>query len=213
MSEINVYTNSLSDDLIPQLIKRFKDYEMEVEISPYFSFVNVDEDNCPYYDSLVFKFVMKNPAHQLVKDKILRLKLGFSINDFDLEDAKSDIEQPEQSFIDKLLRRKKEIIEFAPPKFESQLKRFKKVSSFYVSSGITYDYRFAYLISTILAELTYGIYSITDEEYSITDKDLKSVTTWEKGSSELTDKTYKQIIAHEKGIPDDDFDFQEFKGW
>ena len=36
--DINVYTKTLSDDLIPKIVKRLNDYEMVVEVHPDFSF-------------------------------------------------------------------------------------------------------------------------------------------------------------------------------
>lgn len=36
--DINVYIKTLSDDLVPKIIKRLNDYEMVVEVHPDFSF-------------------------------------------------------------------------------------------------------------------------------------------------------------------------------
>ena len=62
--DLLVYTNNLSDDLIPQIQKRLNDFDMIVEIHPEFSF-NDHEGFLP------FKFRLTKSHLEILKDKEL----------------------------------------------------------------------------------------------------------------------------------------------
>src|SRR4051812_34430655 len=102
--DLQVYTNKLSDDLIPQIQKRLNDYEMVVEIHPDFSFKGQT-------GFLPFKFILTNTPIATLKNTELISGFELYIDDFDLLKEKEKL-NPKQNFLNKLFGQKEEEIAF-----------------------------------------------------------------------------------------------------
>ncbi|PVY40253.1 hypothetical protein [Pontibacter virosus] len=190
--DINVYTKDLSDDIIPQIVKRLNDYEMVVEVHPDFSFENQT-------GFLPFKFRLKNPPLEVLNDKELISGFELYIDDFNLQEEKEKL-KPKLSFIDKLIGKKTTEIPFASPAIEDKLKNFDKVITFVWHAGDSFELRFASLTSAILTELTNGIcYYPADDIWYET-----------KG---IVEETYKEIKAYEQSLKGKEIKYHEFDEW
>ena len=192
--DLNVYCKNLSADLVPKIVKRLNDFDMVVEVHPHFK---LDQEHDTGF--VPFKFRLKNPYFDKLRD--IDLKSGFEIyiDDFDLQKAKDEL-KPKLSFFDRLLGKKPPEIEFAKPEIESRLKPCKKVVNFVWHSGDTFELRFASMTSAILAELTNGIccYPADDIWYD---------------NANIVEDAFKEATDYERSIKEKDFDFHEFDEW
>lgn len=190
--DLQVYTKQLSDNLIPQIIKRLNEYDMVVEIHPDFSFSNQT-------GFLPFKFQLTNPNFEILKGKELISGFELYIEDFDLN-AQKEILKPKQSFLDRLLGKKQTDVSFASPQIESRLKDCKKVVTFVWHAGDSFELRFASLTSAILTEITNGVccYPADDIWYD---------------TENIVDNAYKEFKQYEESIREQDLNFHEFDGW
>ncbi|WP_266205435.1 hypothetical protein [Pontibacter kalidii] len=190
--DINVYTKNLSDNIIPQIVKRLNDYEMVVEVHPDFSF----DDQTGF---LPFKFRLTNPPLDVLNDKALISGFELYIDDFNLQEEKEKL-KPKLSFIDKLKGKKTIEIPFASPEIEDRLKNYDKVITFVWHAGDSFELRFASLTSAILTELTNGIcYYPADDIWYET-----------KG---IVEETYKEIRAYEQSLKGKEIKYHEFEEW
>ena len=118
---LNVYCKKVSADLVPKIVKRLNDFDMVVEVHPDFKF---DKETDSGF--LPFKFRLKNPYFDSLKDKDLKSGFELYIEDFDLQKTKDEL-KPKQSFFDKLLGKKQPDIAFAAPEIEERLKDCNKI--------------------------------------------------------------------------------------
>jgi hypothetical protein len=190
--DINVYTKTLSDDLIPKIIKRLNDYEMVVEVHPDFSF----DDQTGF---LPFKFRLTNPHLEILKNKELSSGFELYIDDFDLIKAKEEL-KPKLGFFDKLRGKKQEEIPFASPEIEERLKYCKKITSFVWHAGDSFELRFASLTSAILTELTDGVCTYPADDIWYDNKNI-------------VDEAFKEVKAYERTLKERDIEFHEFEKW
>lgn len=192
--DLNVYCKNLSADLVPKIVKRLNDFDMFVEVHPDFK---LDQEHDTGF--VPFKFRLKNPYFDKLRD--IDLKSGFEIyiDDFDLQKAKDEL-KPKLSFFDRLLGKKPPEIEFAKPEIDSRLKPCKKVVNFVWHSGDTFELRFASMTSAILAELTNGVccYPADDIWYD---------------NANIVEDAFKEATDYERSIKEKDFDFHEFDEW
>jgi hypothetical protein len=191
---IDVYCKSLSADLVPKMVKRLNDFDMVVEVHPDFSF-NQQEDS----GFLPFKFRFKDTHFNILKDKNFKSGFEIYIHDFDLEKTKVDL-QPKQSLFDKLLGRQKTVVEYARPEIEKRLIDCTKVVSFVWNSGDSFEFRFAFLASAILTELTNGV--CNDPANDI----------W-YDNNYIVEQAYRESSAFEQTIKETELRFHEFDGW
>ena len=189
---ISVYTKTLSDDLIPKIVKRLNDYEMIVEVDPDFSF----NDQTGF---LPFKFRLTNPHLDILKNKELSSGFELYIDDFDLKKAKEEL-KPKLSFFDKLFGKKQQEVAFASPDIEKRLIECQKVISFVWHSGDSFQLRFASLTSAILTELTDGVCTYPADDI------------WYDNKS-ITDEAFKEVKEYEQTLKEKDIEFQEFEKW
>lgn len=192
--DINVYTKSISEDLIPKILKRLNDFDMVVEIHPDFKF---DQNNDSGF--VPFKFRLKTPYFDKLKDKDLKSGFEIYIDDFNLQKAKEEL-KPKRSFTDKLFGKKQPKVEFAPAHIENLLKDCKKVITFVWHSSDTFELRFASMTSAILTEITNGVccYPADDIWYE---------------NENIVEEAYKEATDFEKTIKEKDFNFHEFDEW
>jgi hypothetical protein len=78
--EFWIHLNSISDDIIPDMISELNKFEMTCEIYPGFSFSK-------HSGFLPFKFRLSNPKLDTLKDKDLVSGFELYVEDFDSEDA------------------------------------------------------------------------------------------------------------------------------
>src|SRR5258708_3177793 len=147
--DIHVYSEQFSDELIPLIVKRLNAHDMVVEVHPDFSFT----DQTGF---LPFKFQLTNSPIGILKNLTLLSGFELYMDDFNLKTEKENL-NAEPSFFNKLLRKKKEEIPFAPTEIEHRLKNCKKVANFNWHASDTFEIRFALLTSAILTELTNGV--------------------------------------------------------
>ena len=192
--DLNVYCKNLSADLVPKIVKRLNDFDMVVEVHPDFK---LDQESDTGF--VPFKFRLKNPYFDKLKD--IDFKSGFEIyiDDFDLQKAKEDL-KPKPSFFDKLLGKKQPDVEFAKPEIEKRLKDCNKVVTFVWHSSDTFELRFASMTSAILTELTNGVccYPADDIWYE---------------NKNIVEEAHKEASEYEKSIKEKDFEFHEFDEW
>ena len=192
--DLIVYCKNLSAGLVPKIVKRLNDFDMVVEVHPDFK---LDQENDTGF--VPFKFRLKTPYFEKLKDKDIKSGFEIYIDDFDLQKAKDDL-KPKLSFFDKLLGKKQPDVEFASPEIERRLKSCDKMVTFVWHSGDTFELRFASMTSAILSELTNGVccYPADDIWYD---------------NKNIVEKAYKEASDYEKSVKEKDFEFHEFDEW
>ena len=128
---INIYTNSLTDDLIPTILKRLNEHENVLDINSSFSFRNPN-------GSLPIVFKWDKPSLEIFNENNLKLNFGVSLKSFDLKEYKKKLFKDKiikQSFVQKILGLfKKKKRKVAKPiklsaEVEAQLQNYNKVFS------------------------------------------------------------------------------------
>ena len=192
--DINVYTKSVSADLVPKILKILNDFDMIVEIHPNFKF---DQNNDSGF--IPFKFRLKTPYFDKLRGKDLKSGFEIYIDDFNLQQAKEEL-KPKRSFTDKLFGKKQPEVEFAPNEIEKRLKDCNKVVTFVWHSSDIFELRFASMTSAILTEITNGVccYPADDIWYE---------------NKNIVEEAYKEVTDFEKTIKEKDFNFHEFDEW
>ena len=190
--DLNVYVEKLSDELIPKIVKRLNNFEMNVEIHPDFSFETQE-------GFLPFKFSLKNPHLEILKERKLISGFEIYIDNYDF-DAEKESLKPKLSFFEKILGRKQINVEIAEPEVEKRLQKCTKVVNFVWHSADSFELRFASLTSAILAELTNGVccYPADDIWYE---------------NKNIVEKAYKEIKEYESTIKERDLQYHEFTEW
>ncbi len=162
---IKIYTNSLTDDLIPTILKRLNEHENVLDINSSFSFRN-RHGNLP----IVFKW--DRPSLAIFNENNLKASFSVSLKSFDLKEYKKKLFKEKiikQSIIQKIpgLFKKKKRKVAKPVKLsaavEAQLQNYNKVFSIKYYSGDLFENHFATLIGSIITELTNGICHFTQE--------------------------------------------------
>ena len=192
--DLNVYCKEVSADIIPKIVKRLNDFDMVVEVHPDFSF-DAEKDS----GFLPFKFRLKNPYFNTLKDKDLKSGFELYIEDFDLQKTKDKL-KPKQSFFDKLLGKKQPDIEFASPDIEERLKDCKKMVAFVWHAGDIFQLRFASLTSAILTEITNGACCYPADNIWYDNKNI-------------VENAFKEAKEYEQSVKEKDFEFFEFDEW
>lgn len=190
---LKVYCKSVSKDLIPRIMERLNEFDMVTSIHSDFKF-DPEEDA----GFLPFKFRFKNPPFEVLRDKELKSGFEMYIEEFSLQEEKEKL-NPKLGFIDKLLGKKKQEIQFAEPEIEARLKDCKIAVSFVWGASDSFALRFASLTSAILTELTNGACSYEDE-------------TWYDNHN-IVENAFKEVIEYEQSIPEAELDFYEFDEW
>ena len=190
--EINVYAEKLSDELIPKIVKRLNEFDMDIEIHPNFSF----ETQVGF---LPFKFSFKNPHLEILKNKKLISGFEIYIDNYDFEKEKKSL-NPKLNFFEKILKKKKVEIEIAKPEIENRLRNCKKVINFNWSSNDTIEMRFAVLTSSIITELTDGVCHFPSSDFWYENKNIVV-------------EAFKQIKEHESEITENRIRYHEFEKW
>ncbi len=191
--DLNVYTTSLNDNLIPQIQKRLNEFDMKCEIDPAFSF-NSQEGFLP------FKFELLNPKFEILRGKVLAGGFEMYIDDFDFHREKSKV-QPKPGFMDKLMGKKQAEVPLVNEDIDKRLKDCKKIVTFVWHAGDTFDLRFAMLTGAILTELTNGVccYPADDIWYE---------------NENFVQKTFQEVKQeYEDHLKEADLKFREFEGW
>jgi hypothetical protein len=192
--EIIVYSKEVSKDLIPHLMKRLNNYDMETEIHPDFKF---DQETDSGF--LPFKFMLHNPHLKILEG--IELLSGFEIyiEDFDLKTLKESLKL-RPGFFDKLLGRKETEVSLAAPETEKKLKDCKKAIHFVWHAGNSFQLRFASLTSAILTELTNGVCTYPADDI------------WYDNEG-IVDDAFKEIKDYEHTLTEKNIEFTEFRNW
>jgi hypothetical protein len=185
--EHTVYCKSVSKDLIPRIMERLNEFDMVTSIYPGFRF-DIEKDG----GFLPFKFSFKNPPFEILRGKELRSGFEIYLGEFNLQEEKEKL-NPKLSFIDKLLGKKKQEIEFAPPEIEARLKECKISVSFVWGGSDSFASRFVLLVSAILTELTNGVSYFEDG-------------TWYDNNN-IVENAFQEVIEYEQSIPEEKLDF------
>lgn len=168
-AHINIYTNSLTDNLIPEIVERLNQHEKVLSLEQSFTFKNPRS-----ILSLAFRWT--KPSIEILNTSVLKVQFSTSFKPFELSEfKKKNVRQKvvKQSFIDKLLRKKKKKV-YKPIKIsaevEAQLKGFKKVFSIKYYPGNLFEHHLATLLGSIVTEMGQGICHFTNEDIWYTDK-------------------------------------------
>jgi hypothetical protein len=167
---------------------------MFVEVHPDFK---LDQEKDAGF--VPFKFRLKKPYFDTLKDKDLKSGFEIYIDEFDLKKAKDEL-TPKLSFFDRMRGKKQPEIQFAKHEIERRLKDCNKVVTFVWHSGDTFELRFASMTSAILTELTNGVccYPADDIWYD---------------NKNIVEEAYKEASDYEKSVKEEDFEFHEFDKW
>lgn len=192
--DLNVYCKKVSADLVPKIVKRLNDFDMVVELHPNFKFDKEADSGF-----LPFKFRLKKPYFDSLKDKDLKSGFELYIEDFDLQITKDELKS-KQSFFDKLLGKKQPEIAFASPEIEERLKDCKKNVVFVWHAGDSFELRFALLTSAILTEITNGVccYPADDIWYD---------------NKNIVENAFDEVQSYEQSLKEKEFEFHEFDEW
>lgn len=153
---INIYYNSLTDDLIPQIFDRLNEHETVKEINPVFSFKNPN-------GFLPIVFQWENPSLELFRDKDINRSFNVYNKPFDLKAFKRSLFKKkvvQQTFIQKLFKKKKKVKYEAIPldvAIENQLKNYNKVLTIKYFPGDAFENKHATLFAAIVTELCGGL--------------------------------------------------------
>lgn len=131
--DIHVYTNEISDDLIPAILEELNKFHMICEFPPDFSL----ESQSGF---LPIKFRMTSTTFESVegKDLVSGFELSVDDNEMDEDDCHSE-------------------------KDREKLRTYSKLVSFYFTGASdSFELRFASLTSAIIANLTHGALSDCD---------------------------------------------------
>ncbi len=168
-AHINIYTNSLTDNLIPEIVERLNQHEKVLSLEQSFTFKNPRS-------ILSLEFRWTKPSIEILNTSVLKAQFSTSFKPFELSEfKKKNVRQKaaKQSYIDKLLKRKKKKV-YKPIKIsaqvESQLKAFKKVFSIKYYPGNLFEHHLATLLGSIITEMGKGICHFTNEDIWYTDK-------------------------------------------
>lgn len=192
--EIKVYCKVLTADLVSKIVNRLNEFDMIVEAHPEFKF---DQENDTGFTP--FKFRLKNPFLDILKDKDLKSGFEIYIDDFNLRKVKEDL-KPKLSFFDKLFGKKIAEAQFAKPEIEILLSACDKVVTFVWHSEDIFEMRFASMTSAVLTELTNGLCYYPEDDI------------W-YNSNKIVEEAYKEITDYEKKIQEKDFEFHTFDEW
>ncbi len=162
---INIYTNSLTDDLIPTILKRLNEHENVLDLNSSFSFRNPN-------GTLPIVFKWDKPSLQIFNENNLKLNFSVSLKSFDLKEYKKKLFKDKiikQGLIQKItgLFKKKKRKVAKPIKLstevETQLQNYTKVFSIKYHPGDVFENHFATLIGAIITELGNGVCHFTQE--------------------------------------------------
>lgn len=190
--DLQVFTKSLSDDLVPKIVKRLNDFDMVVEVHPDFFFSNQS-------GFLPFKFSFKTTPFKSLKGKELMSGFEMFIDDFSLQARKDEL-NPKKGFLGKLLTKKEPEVLFAPLEFEQRLKDCTKEVTFVWRAGNSFELRFASLTSAILTELTGGVccYPADDIWYD---------------DANIVQNAFDEAVQYEQSLAEEKLRYHEFDGW
>lgn len=168
-AHINVYTNSLTDELIPEILERLNQHENVLSLEQSFTF------NHPRSIlSLIFRWT--KPSIEILNNSDLKAQFSTSFKPFELAEFKRrNVRQKvvKQSFINKLLGKKKTKV-YKPIKIssavEEQLKGYNKVFSLKYYPGNLFEHHLATLFGSIITEMSKGICHFTYDDTWYTDK-------------------------------------------
>lgn len=191
---LNIYCKDLTADLLPEIVKRLNDFDMDAEVHPEF---RLDKEHDGGF--VAFKFRLKQPYFDRMKDKDLKSGFEISINNFDLQQTKV-LYKTKHSFFGSLLKKQQPEIEFATPEIENRLKDCKKVVSFTWHAHDTFELRFASLTSAILTELTNGVCCYPAD------------AIWYDNHN-IVAEAFKEVSDFERSLKESDFNYHEFEGW
>ena len=204
--DLNIYTKELSIELIPKIIKRFKDLKMDVEFHPDFKF-----DQKKDVGFLPIKLgVEKGVSKQY--DKIeFDILTGFEIyfNDYDYEEElaeniKYEKLSEKKSFFSKLFG-KKEMKQSENNYLENEeidkiLKKCDKDIFITFKSQNKSELRISLLFASILAELTNGIILDPQNGRYLNGK-------------EALEKFTLEIDEYENSFTENEFKVNKFENW
>lgn len=189
--DINVYTENLSDRLIPKISERLNEFDMKVEIHPEFSF----ETQTGF---LPFKFSLNNTSFDILKNQTLISGFEMYIDHYDFKSERKGT-QPKTNLIKKIFQ-KQNTIETATSEIENKLEKCTKVLTFLWSAGDTFELRFALLVSAIITELTNGVMYYPADDYWYEDEDIVGTA-------------FKDIKDYENSVSNKEVIFHEFNNW
>ena len=190
--DLQVFTKSLSDDLVPKIVKRLNDFDMVAEVHPDFFFSNQS-------GFLPFKFSFKTTPFESLKGKELMSGFEMFIDDFSLQVRKDEL-NPKKGLLGKLFTKKEPEVLFAPAEIEERLKDCTKEVSFVWRSSDSFENRFATLTSAILTELTGGVccYPADDIWYD---------------NSNIVQNAFDEAVQYEQSLAEEKLRYHEFDGW
>lgn len=204
--DLNIYTKELSIELLPKIIKRFKDLKMDVEFHPDFKFdqkkdvgflpikLKVETGNSKQYDKIEFDILT-----------------GFEIffNDYDYEEELAENKKYEtlsekKSFFSKLFgKRETEHSEnnyIENKEIDEILKKCSKDIFITFKSQNKSELRISLLFASILAELTNGIILDPQNGRYLNGKEALETFTLE-------------IDEYENSFTENEFKVNKFENW
>jgi hypothetical protein len=190
--DLNVYVDRIDDQIIPKWIERMNEFDMECEIHPDFSF----EDHSGF---LPFKIKLKNPKNKDIEGRELISGFEFYKEEFNLQ---TEIEQlqPKKTFLQKLLNKTTEKINFVNPEIDSKLEKCNWVLTFNWGSHNSLELRMSSLSSAIIAEMTNGICNYPADDI------------WHDNKT-IVEDAFKESLEYEESLKPNEWKVHEFEGW
>jgi len=203
--DINIYTRSLSADLIPKIKKRFADFKMDIDFHPEFKFDEREDTGF-----LPIKLNVQ-PGHSKSYDKFdHEIMTGFElfISDFNYDDELRNLQSAlseNKSFLSKLFGGRKTTPPpgtsfMADQELDELLKHCKKDVMLNWKSWNKSELRVSLFFAAILAELTNGvIYDPQDGRYLSGQQALETFPL--------------EIEDYERSFTSEEFTVDKFEGW
>ncbi len=191
---LQIYVKEISDDIIPKIVEKLNEFEMECEFHPDFHFLGGE-------GFLPIKFKLLNTKYQKFKNEYLITGFEIYYEAFDLDTEKQKIQSLTNKLLNpKLFKRQNEPIFFESPKIDDKLKNCTLLISFVWGDHDDFDFRFAVLISAIITKLTNGICCYPSDDL------------WYDNESILEDAK-RDIEDYEDGLDLDNLQYHKFNGW
>lgn len=202
--DLNIYTKTLSVDLIPKIQKRFKDFRMDIEFHPEFKF---DETTDTGFLSIKLKV---HPGHSKRYDKIdFEILTGFELlfSSYNYDDELKNVSKP-------ILKNKFSLSNLFGAKnplnatstfvvnsdVDQLLKHCSKIVMLSWQSSNKSELRVSLFFSAILAELTDGVvYDPQSDRYL--------------DAQEALNHFPNEVNEYENSIDEEEFTVDKFEKW
>jgi len=190
--DLNVYVESIDDQIIPKWMERMNEFEMDCEIHPDFSFTD-------HRGFLPFKIKLTNPTNRDLEGRELISGFEFYMKEFDFQKEIGQ-NQAKQTLFQKLLGKTADRGDYVNPEIDARLQKCRWVLVFNWGSHNSLELRMSSLSSAIIAELTDGVCCYRADD------------VWYNNES-IVENAFRESLEFENSLKPSEWKVHEFEGW